>query len=382
MPSYSFKKRPVFFLAIISVLVMTLIPAICLADADKIYNENNQAVVVVMVFDKAGTAISQGSGFIVRADGVIVTNYHVISNARSIKIKAGGKVLNVEGFINLDKENDVALLKVNAENLPLVKLGDLEKTGIGEKVYVISSPQGLENTISDGILSGKREITPKLKILQITAPVSSGSSGAPVFNKNGEVIGIATFLLQESQNLNFAMPVDVIKNKLSGQHVTAIKDNQIDDDEITAEHWFHRGVAFAKSGMHREAIEAFKQALLFNPYLAEPYYNLGVCYGALKMYQEATDAYRQAIRIRPDYAQAYYNLGMDYSILSMNREAIEAYMQAIRIEPDYAQAYFNVGYIYAKLGNYKESINAYKQATRIQPDFAEAYGILALRMEN
>ena len=154
---------------------------------------------VVVAYDGKGNAISQGRGFIVRHDGAIITNYHVISNASDIKVKAGDKVLKVEGIIHADKENDLVILKVKGDKLPVVKLGDISKASVGEKVYVISSPEGLENTVSDGILSGIREISQERKVLQITAPISPGSSGGPVFNKSGEVIGVATFLI-EAQN--------------------------------------------------------------------------------------------------------------------------------------------------------------------------------------
>src|SRR4030067_3592063 len=198
------KQRPDFF--ILTFLIIILFPVLAFADADKIFKENNKAVVVVVTYNEKGEPISQGSGFIVRADGAIVTNYHVISNAKDIKVKAGNKVLEVDGLIHTDKENDLVILKVKGDNLPTVKLGAIAKVSIGEKVYVISSPEGLDNTISDGILSGVREITPNKKILQTTAPISPGSSGGPVFNKDGEVIGVATFLIKEAQNLNFAMP--------------------------------------------------------------------------------------------------------------------------------------------------------------------------------
>lgn len=116
---------------------------------------------VVVTYDEKGNPITQGSGFVVRQDGVVVTNYHVISNAEHVEVKAGDKVLEAEGLLHIDKENDIAILKVKAKKLSIVKLGDIDKAEVGEKVYVISSPQGLENTISDGILSGIREIDSK-----------------------------------------------------------------------------------------------------------------------------------------------------------------------------------------------------------------------------
>ena len=362
-------KTPLFI-----ILLTVLISAgYAFADADKIFKENSKAVVVIETYNEKGEPIGQGSGFIVRADGVIVTNYHVVSDAADIKVKAGKEVLNVEGLIYTDKENDLVMLKVKGKDLPAVKLGDIEKANVGEKVYVISSPQGFENTISDGILSGIREIAPGRKVLQITAPVSQGSSGGPVFDKNGEVIGIATFLIKEAQNLNFAMPVNIIKDKIHSKKVIALKDSKIEGYEDTAEYWFVLGYYLGEAGMHKEAIEAYRQAIRIKPDYAVAHYNLGVAYGKSGMYREGIEALKQAIRIEPDHAKAHYSLGVAYGKSGMQKESIEAYKQAIRIKPDLAEAHNNLGVAYGKSGMYKEEIEAYKQAIRIKPDYAKAH---------
>jgi tetratricopeptide (TPR) repeat protein len=408
---------------ILILIALTLASGIAFADAERIFLENNNAVVVVVTFNEKGEAINQGSGFIVREDGAIVTNYHVISNAAFIKIKAGAnKVINVEGLLYIDKENDLVILKADDKNLPTVKLGDANKVGIGEKVYVIGSPQGLENTISDGILGGIREIGTNVKIFQITAPISEGSSGGPVFNKNGEVIGIATFIIKEAQNLNFAMPVNVIKDKISIKKAIALQDAGIEDYTKSAEYWLYLGYYYYESGkykeaieackkairikpdyaiayeglgltysklaMHREEIEAFKQAIKIKPDYEEAHYNLGVTYGNLGMNREAIEAYKKAIKIKPDYEEAHYNLGIAYGNLGMNREAIEAYKKAIKIKPEHLDAHNNLGNAYRKLGMYKEAIETYKQAIKIKPDYAmthfnlgHAYGKLGKNKE-
>jgi len=359
-----------------SLIMLTLSPVICLADADIIFKENSKAVVVIVTYDSQGNAIAQGSGFIVEANGAVATNYHVISNAKDIKIKAGSKVLGVEGFLFIDKENDIVILKTDGDGLPTVKIGDIAKANIGEKVYVIGSPQGLENTISDGILSGIRDITPERKVLQITAPISAGSSGGPVFNKDGEVIGIATFLIKEAQNLNFAMPVNLIKDNIGRGKVIAFKDAEIEDYKKTGEYWFYLGLAYGDSGMYKEAIEAYKQAIRLNPDDAEAHNNLGIAYGESGMYEEAIEAFKQAIRIEPDDAKAHSNLGFAYSELGMYREATEACKQAVRIKPDMAEAHNHLGIAYGKSGMYEEAIEAFKQAIRIKPDMAEAHNNL------
>jgi len=361
---------PFFLIAILSN------PAPSLADANKIFNENSRSVVVIVALDKQGNPVGQGSGFVVRSDGAIITNYHVISGAEDIQVKAGKEVLPVEGIIYIDKENDLVILKAKAKALPAVRLGDIAKVSVGEKVYVIGSPQGLENTISDGILSGIREVDPKRKIIQITAPVSEGSSGGPVFNDNGEVIGVVTFLIKESQNLNFAMPINVLKSRIADKKVTSFQKAQIGEYQKTADYWYNLGCFYGESGLYNKAIEAYKQAIRIMPDLAEAHSNLGVTYGKLGRYAEAIEAYKQAIRINPDYAKAHSNLGLAYAKLGRDSEAIEAYKQAIRINPDLADAHYGLGLRYGKLGRYAEAIESFKQAIRINPDYAKAhYGL-------
>jgi hypothetical protein len=292
------KSRTVQFLFLKYLVTILIMPAICLAGADKIFKENSKAVVVVITYGEKGNPISQGSGFIVRTDGAVVTNYHVISNAVDIKVKVGDKVLDVEGLIHTDKENDLVILKVKGDKFPTVKIGKVENANIGEKVYVISSPQGLENTISDGILSGIREIEgTNRKILQITAPISKGSSGGAVFNKDGEVIGVATYIIEEAQNLNFAMPVNLIKDKIEKKKIIALKDSAIEDYKENAEYWFVLGYFYIEAGMYKEAIESYKQALRIKPDFAKAHYNLGVAYDNLGMYKEAIESFNPEIEI-------------------------------------------------------------------------------------
>ena len=136
--------------------VFLLTPTVSFADAEanRIFKLNSKAVVMVTAYDEEGNIICRGSGFIVKRDGVVVTNYHVIGMASDIKVKAGNKIFDVEGLIFTDKENDLAILKAKAKNMPVVKLGVIGKANIGEHVYVIGYPLGLEKAYpsSDGII--------------------------------------------------------------------------------------------------------------------------------------------------------------------------------------------------------------------------------------
>jgi hypothetical protein len=210
---------------------LLLIPVQSFSDAEKVFRNNNRAVVVVNTFDKNGRSLKQGSGFIVRSDGVIVSNYHVICNAARIEIKIDGQTFDVYGITYSDKRNDFVILKITKDNLPTITIGDSDSVNVGQRVYVIGSPHGLENTISEGILSGIRSVEPGKKILQISAPISQGSSGGPVFNKEGEVIAIVTAYIKQGQNLNLAMPINLIKKYTLYQDVIPLKRAGINKNE-------------------------------------------------------------------------------------------------------------------------------------------------------
>jgi hypothetical protein len=162
---------------------------------------------------KAFTA--SGSGFIISNNGEIATNYHVIDGAVSgtVTLNDGTKynIVSVLGY-GKDKQfgdNDIAVIRIDASNLPVCKLGDSNKVEVGESVVTIGSPLGLQNSVSDGIVS-------KIwnnGLIQITAPISHGSSGGPLFNMYGEVIGINTYGLAPigGENINVAIPVNWLK---------------------------------------------------------------------------------------------------------------------------------------------------------------------------
>jgi hypothetical protein len=146
-----------------------------------------------------------GSGFFV-APNIIASNYHVIEGAKnaSCYLNNSDTGYKIDGYVGVDKSVDLILLKVSTLNKPAIKLA-VTTASIGQKVYVIGSPKGLPATISDGIISGMRDFEGN-KLLQMTASISPGSSGGPVLNSNGELIGISVSQLTDGQNLNFAIP--------------------------------------------------------------------------------------------------------------------------------------------------------------------------------
>ncbi len=176
-----------------------------------------ESTVLVVAEDAEGEIIGIGSGFFVR-EGLIATNQHVIDEAAII----GVRMVNQEHFHPIDSvaaqdaEQDLALLIVSSLNAPALPLGDSDALQIGEPIYAVGNPIGfLEGTFSDGLVSGIRGALPDSKLIQMTAPISEGSSGGPVLNAKGEVVGVSTAEIALGQNLNFAVPSNALK-KLIG----------------------------------------------------------------------------------------------------------------------------------------------------------------------
>lgn len=156
-----------------------------------------------------------GSGFIVASDGVVLTNAHVVADADEVTVKLTDKREFKAKVIGSDKLSDVAVLKIDAANLPTVRIGNAKSCQVGEWVVAIGSPFGFENTVTAGILSGKSRTLPDegyVPFLQTDVAINPGNSGGPLFNMRGEVIGINSQIYSNSggyQGLSFAIPIDV-----------------------------------------------------------------------------------------------------------------------------------------------------------------------------
>lgn len=174
----------------------------------------NPAIVSIETKTKDGKDLGLGSGFLISKDGIIVTNFHVVESAYGAKVKIGEKEFSDVYFIKGLPQRDIALLKVDGEDLPFLPIGDTDKLVTGQFVVVLGNPIGFERSVSTGIISAIRS-KGDIRMIQTTAPVSPGSSGGPVVNEYGEVVGIATiasFLM--TQNLNFAIPINYLNRIL------------------------------------------------------------------------------------------------------------------------------------------------------------------------
>ncbi len=367
------------------------------------------SAVAIETYDSRGEKLSRGSGFFVESDR-IVTNRHVIEGAYRAEVHSStGTVYPVRGVLAVDAEGDLALLKIDVPANPTRPL-PLDKTSPqeGESVVVIGNPLGLEGSVTNGIVSAVRDIPTFGRIIQITAPISAGSSGSPVVNMQGQVIGIATLQITGGQSVNFAIPSERISQlqiatmmslsdlvAASGRNKRAkavqffrdglsflSKDDcekalpyfekAVESDSNYAEAWAQSGFCNEKLGKHAEALEASKKAVNLRP-SAESYFNIGLANFYLKQYKEAAEGYRQSIKLDPyNAADAYYALGLVYRDWGKADDEIQAYKAAIRLRPDYTVAYERLGSRYLRSKKFNEAVEIFRQLAALKPGDANA----------
>ena len=291
-------------------------------------------------------------------------------------ITSEGKEYPIKKVIAEDPDGDLILVSVDLEGdriQPLTVSSTLPETG--ERVIIIGTPLGLEKTVSDGIVSAVRDVPGFGKIIQVTAPISPGSSGSPVVNMKGEVIGIATFFIIAGQNLNFAIPGERISKLIrgEGQTLPEREDQRTETLRASEEYLYATGLRYLWVEDYEKALSHFVEAIKRNPNHGEAYFQVGYCLGRLGKYQEAIEPYQQALRIKPNDADTQNNLCVAYDRIGRYPEAIESCQQALQIKPDFPESYNNMAWSLHQMGRYQEAIEACKEAIRLKPDFALAH---------
>jgi S1-C subfamily serine protease len=311
------------------------------------------AVVAIATYDASGEALMTGSGFFLRP-GQVVTNLHVVRNAARAEIKTldgKGKVFPVNGAIAVDEEGDLALLSVEMP-LDRARSSELatELPDEGETIFVIGNPLKLEGSVSDGIVSAVREVPNSYRIIQITAPISHGNSGSPVFNLRGQVLGVVTVKVTNGQNINLAVSAARVGQLRAGalRPLTELSTKTKGDVAETA---YRNGLESLWLGNYDSAVGYFENAVNKNPKRADAWVKVGYCKVKQGKNQEAIRAYQEALQLRPQDPHIHNKLGDAYYYAGRMREAIESYTEAARIRPDYAEFFYNLAIAYFESGN-------------------------------
>jgi len=228
-----------YFKEISVALILAIVAAIIidpiLADHEKrrkteLLQNNLKAVATLEAFDDRRTMIGQGSGFFVTSRGVLVTNYHVIKNAADVVAHlSSGAFYRLKTVRYIDEQTDIAILQFDAVETPSIGgLGNSDRIEVGETVYTLGTPDGLEASFSAGVVSNSSRRIGDQYFIQFTAPISPGSSGGGLFDDNGKVIGVTAAFKSIStgeqkgmdQNLNLAVPINNVKATLAARGVS------------------------------------------------------------------------------------------------------------------------------------------------------------------
>ena len=333
------------------------------------------AVVAIATYDASGEALMTGSGFFLRP-GQVVTNLHVIRGSVRAEIKTldgKGKIFQVNGTLAADEEGDLALLSVDMP-LERARASELasELPDEGEPIFVIGNPLKLEGSVSDGIVSAVREVPNSYRIIQITAPISHGNSGSPVFNLRGQVLGVVTVKVTNGQNINLAIAAARVGELKVGK-VQPLSELALKNKGDVAESSYRAGLESLWLGNYDNAVGYFENAVNKNPKRVEAWVQVGYCKVKQGKNQEAIRAYLQALQLKPADAEIYNKLGDAYYYSGRLREAIESYSEAALLRPDWAETFYNLAIAYSESGNPSMAATQARVLQRLDHKLYEKY---------
>ncbi len=336
------------------------------------------AVVTLVAYDAANHIAGIGTGFFVSPRGHLVTNFHVLGGNYAASVRTHkGQLYPVKAVVAENKAADLLKLQVDIppDEVAWIPVSD-RLPEIAERIVVVGSPMGLEQTVSEGIVSSLREIPVIGPVFQMSAPISPGSSGSPVVSTRGQVLGIATFQFVQGQNLNFAVTArQIMALKAFAEQMTVSEWTfaHLGSKPRVAEELCRQGFRFSIEGEDRLALEHFLKATQADPTDAEAWSGLGSCYAGLDHAEDALAAFRQAVQANPRDEVSHFRLANFYSRIGRYEEAIAVYRAALAINPLFEAAHFNLGLVCVEVGRYAEGKDAFEAVTRINPEAGPAH---------
>lgn len=343
------------------------------------------AVFHLEVKDPNGTVVAGGTAFAISADGLIITNFHVVDGGATFTARTSqGAEFHAASIASFDQTNDLALLDLKANDLPFLELGESDKIPVGTRIVVQGSPLGLSGTLSEGIISAKRtevdESMPnKGKLLQISAPISPGSSGSPVVDRRGHVIGVATLHRAGGENLNFAVPVESVKSLRDGPRFSQSYSTpaELESPErrkkIATERAclsdpdFEPCEELIRKKDWRGALKLAKKLVEQYPGAESAHFEHGVALYGLGLWEEAEAAYRRVLTLDPKESAAMNNLGLCLQKRNKIKEAQECWRKSAAENAEDDTAWGNLARSHLMHGEFIEAIPAMDSLRNLAP---------------
>ncbi|MCX7878660.1 MAG: trypsin-like peptidase domain-containing protein [Ignavibacteria bacterium] len=338
-------------------------------NAEKIYEIADKSVVVIYAYDENGN-ISQGSGVIIDRNGLVATNYHVCRGAGKIEVKHYDKTFGDVSILAQDELSDLLILKLNVTFPHILVPAGTNSLKQGQRIFAIGSPEGYENSISEGIISGFRINSNNIRLIQMTAPITEGSSGGAVLNSRGELIGLSTSGQHEG-NIYFTVPSDYIYELLE---TVGIKIENT--DKVTKISDYAEEADYLSFGENAYRDNNFEDAEVYYSRHLEKFSNdFGILYKRaysrfrLKDYQKAIADFTRVLESGTNKVETLFYRGNCYFMSKDYNRAYSDYTSALEIEPDNAEIYYNRGYTNLRLLRYEEAISDWKKAIMLKTEY-------------
>jgi tetratricopeptide (TPR) repeat protein len=394
------------------VLLLAFPPAVSIAKSAtaetpaQIFKQVSPSVVVVHVSDSTGKGIALGSGVVIER-GVVITNCHVAEAGQKLEVSLL-KTAYAASVRYADPDRDLCELSVPKLLAPPVTFGDSQHLEVGQRVYAVGAPEGLELSLSEGLVSSVRS-SAGLHFIQTTASISPGSSGGGLFDDHGRLVGITTFYVTEGQNLNFALPADWIHGIAERAKATAQATSKAQQVEVSrvmkvmalevksdwpgalsaCQQWVKAqpdsiwaweclGEAYEQLREYEKAVQAYQRAAENGTMDTWAWSQLGASLDKLNRYNEAAEAYLNAVRLDTADSKTWVGLGLTYGVLHNYGDAVEALQTALRLDPQNASAWAVLGMVYEELDEYGKAAEADEQAVQLNPKDATSWGGLGL----
>lgn len=305
--------------------------------AEGIYEKYNAAVVRIYSYHQDKTLHGQGSGVILKDLGLVITNHHVLGDGVELNAQNSGKFLKMDSVVASNPQMDILILHYSEKDddnkkmkIPSLKICEKKNIKIGQRIYAIGSPYDLENTITEGLISGiRRETDSSREFIQLSAPISQGSSGGAILNAKGELVGITSMVIsgQTAQNLNFAIPIyEIMKllNKNGAGNMTGAD---------LANYYFNMANNDFMNSRYSAAITHYKKALSLqkeNEWAAINY-QLGLCYNRLNNLDSAIWFFQRSIT-KTTGMDGFVGLGHAYFELGYFSLALQSFSKALEYD--------------------------------------------------
>jgi tetratricopeptide (TPR) repeat protein len=336
-----------------------------------VFERASESVLVIEKLDADGQRKAFGSG-VVTAPGQIATSCHIVNGAATIYVRSGQRRLEAT-LAYPDPERDLCLLSASGLDAPAVRIVDVNTLKVGQRVYAIGTPKGLERTLSEGLISSLR---PRARsfVIQTSAAMSPGSSGGGLFDDEGRLVGIATYQYARGQNLNFAVPaswIDEVPQRARARWARGTPEAAV------AHPLGAQALAFMEVSNYDAALRTVREWVTATPSDPLPRHLLGRALAGLGRSEEAGDAYRSALRLRTNLVSAWLDLGTLLAQQGEHVQALDAFAKAREYDPSSVAAWIGSGKALGALGRHDEAVQALQQAVKLDPSEPIAWETLA-----